>query len=251
VGSSSSEYYSAEQERNPARASSSKRGARVTRLNASPKRIKPGTKRRATRITFRLSAPTRVVFVVRGPAPSCDVVGRFTVRGHRGTNRIRFTGRVGRTTLGPGTYRVTARPAGRPSQDRRVVIIVGSGPREQLNCASAPTYAFLGTAAYFGEGGGSPVTSGTTTESKAGGVAARTKKKEKSEKSEKSGVLPAIRKKVQELPEALPRPPIPREAADSPSALFGLLALGLLALSALAILLYIVRFFRGPSTKSA
>ena len=246
MGASSSAYYSAERRRNPA---SSQRGARVTRLKASPKRIKPGTKQRATRITFRLSSPARVVFVVRGPAPSCEVVGRFSVRGHRGTNRIRFTGRVGQTTLGPGTYRVTARPAGRPRPESRVVLIVGNGPREQLNCASAPSYAFLGTAAFFGEGRGSATTGSPTTESKAGGVAARTKKKEKSKDSD--GVLPAIKNKVSELPEALPRPPLPRQAPDSPSALFGLLALGLLALSALVILLYIVRFLRGPHTKSA
>jgi hypothetical protein len=248
MGATSSAYYSAERRRNPAGRTSSQRGARVTRLHASRKRIGPGTKRRATRITFRLSAPTRVVFVVRGPAPSCEVVGRFTVRGHRGENRIRFTGRVGRTMLGPGTYRVTARPAGRPREAHRVVLIIGNGPREQLNCSSVFSFAFLGTAAFFGEGGGSAAAASTKA-SNAGGVAARTTKTEKG--NESGGVLPAIKKKVLELPEALPKLPLPRDVADSPPAILGILALGLLALSGLAILLYIFRFLREPDTKSA
>lgn len=246
MGATSSAYYSAERRRNPAGRTSSQRGARVTRLHASRKRIGPGTKRRATRITFRLSAATRVVFFVRGPAPSCEVVGRFTVRGHRGENRIRFTGRVGRTMLGPGTYRVTARPAGRPREAHRVVLIIGNGPREQLNCSSVLSYAFLGTAAFFGEGAAAAA---STKASHAGGVAARTTKTEKG--NESGGVLPAIKKKVLELPEALPKLPLPRDVADSPPAILGLLALGLLALSGLAILLYIFRFLRGPDTKSA
>jgi hypothetical protein len=150
--------------------------------------------------------------------------------------------------LGPGTYRVTARPAGQPYEAGRIVLIVGNGPREQLNCSSAPSYVFLGTVAFFGEGGGSALT-GSTTAGKAGGLAARRTKKEK--ENESSGVLPAITKKVSELPKALPPLPQPRDVADSPSAILGILALGLLSLSGLAIVLYIIRFLRGPHTKSA
>jgi hypothetical protein len=173
-------------------------------------------------------------------------VGRFSVRGHRGTNRVRFAGRVGRKTLRPGTYRITARPVGRPRQARRVVLIVGSGPREELNCSTSNRYAFLGAAAFFGEGSGDAAAAGSTTKTTA--PAPRTKKQDKKSR----GVLPAIRKRIRELPEAIPRPPLPRPAIPgddtSPPAILGLAALALLALSVLAILAYVIRFFRGPRT---
>lgn len=186
------------------------------------------------------------MFFVRGPAPSCEIVGRFSVRGHRGTNRVRFAGRVGRRTLRPGTYRITARPVGDPRQAGRVVLIVGSGPRKELNCSTSNRYAFLGAASFFGEGGGYAVPAGSTA-SKTAAPAPRTKKDKKTR-----GVLPAIRKRIRELPEAIPRPPLPRPAVPgsdtSPPAILGLAALALLALSALAILAYVIRFFRGPRT---
>lgn len=248
TGATSSQYYTADRRRRPAGSSSSGRRARVTRLNASPKRIKPGSKRRAARITFRLSAPARVVFTVRGPAPSCEVVGRFTVRGQRGTNRVRFTGRVGRRTLGPGTYRVTARPVNRPRQARRVVVIIGDGPRGRLDCSGTNGFAFLGAAAFFGEGGsstGSAAVAGAGAKT-AAKLAPRTNRKEK----ESPGVLPAIRKKIRQVPEAIPTPPIPRPSVPggdgSPPAFLGLAALALLALSALAIIAYVIRFIRRP-----
>jgi hypothetical protein len=149
--------------------------------------------------------------------------------------------------LGPGTYRVTARPAGRPREAHRVVLIIGNGPREQLNCSSAPSYAFLGTAAFFGEGGSA--VSGSATANRAGAVAARTAKKEK--ENESNGVLPAITKKLSELPEAIPRPPISRAAPESPPMIVVVWALALVALSAIAICAYIIRWLRGPHTKSA
>lgn len=216
----------------------------MTGLKASRTRIKPGTKQRETRISFRLTAPTRVVFVVRGPAPSCDVVGRFSVRGRAGTNQVRFTGRIGRKTLEPGTYRLTARPANRARQTRPIVLIVGTGPRERLHCPSPDRTALFGAAADFGTGFTLP---GATTEG-----AQRGKKDEKKAR----GVLPAISKRIRELRKALPpRPEVPRPgmpgAGDSPPILIGLAALALLALSALAILVFVIRFIRGPHTKSA
>jgi hypothetical protein len=130
------------------------------------------------------------------------------------------------------------------------VLIVGTGPREQLNCSSSARYIFLGTAAFFGEGTGGAV-AGRATTRKEGGVAARTKKKKEEKAKESGGILGAIEKKANELEEAVPRPPIRREAPGEPSPIFGVLALGFLALSALAILFYIIRFLRGPHTESA
>jgi hypothetical protein len=244
VGTASTGYYSADRRREPAGSSSPQRRARVTRLSASPKRIKPGSKRRAARITFRLTAPARVVFVVRGPAPSCDVVGRFIVRGRRGTNRVRFTGRVGRRTLKPGTYRLTARTAGRPDQTRRVVVILGDGPQERLRCPNPNQFVFLGATSFFRETPGSAAPRGA-----AKAPAPRAKKKAKEQDSR--GVLPAIRKKIRQLPEVLPDvPPVPRPSVPgdgaSPPAILGIAALGLLALSGIAILAYVIRYFRRP-----
>lgn len=239
-GISSTSSYSAERPRSPAEASSSQRRARVTRLKASPQRFRPGSKRRGTRITFRLTKPARVVFIVRGPAPSCDVVGRFTVRGHRGTNRVRFKGRVGRRTLAPGTYALTAHPGGRAQATGRVVVIVGDGQSKALQCSDLNQFAFLGTASIFG--GGSPQTiGGSSTEDEPTAAPPTDEKKSR-------GVLPAIKKRISEIPQAIPRPAIPRDAPDTPPAILGLLALGLLALSGVAILVYVFRFVRGPHT---
>jgi len=90
--------------------------------------------RRVTTLTFVLDRAARVVFTVRQLSPDCGTVGRFTVRGHTGLNRVRFAGRVRGQQLGAGTYRITARTAaGRAVQ--RVLIVVVDGP--------APTRAEL------------------------------------------------------------------------------------------------------------
>jgi hypothetical protein len=70
--------------------------------------------KRGTTLVFVLDKAGRVRFTVRRPAPSCGVVATFTVRGHRGVNRVRFTGRVHGRTLAPGRYRIEARIVGAP-----------------------------------------------------------------------------------------------------------------------------------------
>ncbi len=62
--------------------------------------------RRGTTVTFRLTAPASVVFIVRGPSPSCGVAGKKSVRGRRGLNRVRLNGRFGGRALTPGTYEI-------------------------------------------------------------------------------------------------------------------------------------------------
>jgi hypothetical protein len=61
------------------------------------------TGRTGTSLRFRLSRPATVVFRVTGRA-----TGRFSIRGRRGLNRLRFTGRVRGRALSPGSYRLTA-----------------------------------------------------------------------------------------------------------------------------------------------
>jgi hypothetical protein len=89
---------------------------------------------------------------------------------------------------------------------------------------------------------------GTTAIKRAAPQVSATKKRDRSR-----GVLPAIRRKIREIPEAfaIPRPPTPREMNDAPPTILGLLALALLALSGIAILAYVIRFIRGPGTRSA
>lgn len=56
------------------------------------------------RLAFSLTKAQRLFLIVRGPAPSCEVVGVISVRGHRGVNKLTFAGRAGGRYLGPGSY---------------------------------------------------------------------------------------------------------------------------------------------------
>ncbi len=76
------------------------------------------TGRAGTSLRFRLSRPAKVEFRVTsvlfpkarlGRTPPVQrEVGRFSVRGHRGPNRLRFTGRLRGRALPAGRYRLTA-----------------------------------------------------------------------------------------------------------------------------------------------
>jgi hypothetical protein len=209
----------------------------VTGIRA--RRVRLAGRKRAARITFTLSRPGRVLFVVRGPAPSCQVAGRFTVRGDRGVNHVRFTGRVGRRELPLGTYRVTARTrGGRPSKP----VLVAVGDRRGNNgfaCdAGAATDPFEQILATYGSGSGS--TGAESGDPAASGVAGRTKTRTKGD----SGVLPAVGKRLRTLPEALPELAVP--SAGSPNWILGIGALLVLLGSGVALVLYFVRFVRNP-----
>ena len=80
-------------------------------LAARPERT-PG--RVAVRLDFILPAAQRLYLVVRGPAPSCRVVGVVPIRGRAGENTVRFAGRVQDRRLEPGVYLLTL------SETRRV-----------------------------------------------------------------------------------------------------------------------------------
>jgi hypothetical protein len=70
----------------------------------------PG-RRSAVRLRLVLSQAARVRFLVIGPAPSCQVAGRFVLAGHRGLNKVAFRGRVHGKLLRPGTYTIVPQPA--------------------------------------------------------------------------------------------------------------------------------------------
>jgi hypothetical protein len=80
-----------------------------------------------------------VIFTVQQVSPVCRTVGRFAVNAHRGVNRVRFTGRVGRRKLVPGTYYLEARTAsGQVVQRVTVVVVNGSAPsRRRLETLQA------------------------------------------------------------------------------------------------------------------
>ncbi len=63
-------------------------------------------------ITFWLSRPGTIVFLIDEVAPECRYVGKFLVRGQAGRNAVRFRGRLRGRALDPGTYRLTAHPRG-------------------------------------------------------------------------------------------------------------------------------------------
>ena len=91
--------------------------AGAARTAAGPSRapIRPGKVRRAGRdvsIGYGLARAGRVFVVVRGPVPDCAVVSRFSVRGERGANALRFNGKVGRKRLKSGSYLIGLRTSG-------------------------------------------------------------------------------------------------------------------------------------------
>jgi hypothetical protein len=188
-----------------------------------------GRRRRAARITFTLTAPARVLFVVRGPAPSCDVVGRFAVRGRAGANRLRFTGRIGRRHLSPGTYRIVART--RAGAAAPLVVVVGNGPVEPPVCSTRETGA-----------GGDSMFDELATAFAVSGPGSPSTRREAA-----GGILPEVKKKVGQLPGALPKPPAGGFSDSRPSpALLVAIALALLALSGGAAIVYLVRYLRRP-----
>ena len=86
---------------------------------------------------FRLPAAAHVLLAVTQISPACRVEGTFAVRGHRGVNRVVFTGRLGGRRLPPGTYRISARAPRGGAVDVATVVIVGSGKPSQGQIESA------------------------------------------------------------------------------------------------------------------
>lgn len=136
----------------------------VARLHASRAWISatgPASHHKTT-LTFRLRRRARVVFIVTQIAPECRVAGRFAVKGHRGTNRVGFNGRVHGQTLAPGTYRIAAHVVGGGRTVlQTVVAIFGSTPtttelsnaQHEDACAASRVFASSATLASGGAAG--------------------------------------------------------------------------------------------------
>jgi hypothetical protein len=93
----------------------------LTQLSVSPaifKAAKRGpavvrTGRIGAALRLRLSRPARVEFEVTSGRPRGRSLGRFSIRGRKGLNRLRFTGRLRGRALPPGPYRLAAQAIGR------------------------------------------------------------------------------------------------------------------------------------------
>ena len=112
--------------------------SRPLRLNA---------RHRSTVFVFHLAEPGRVRVTFR--EVRCGVTASLTLRGHRGLNRVHFTGRIGRHRLASGTYRIRVRSHGRTLL--RKTLVVGDGlascaVERQLDAVSFPgATLFTGT----------------------------------------------------------------------------------------------------------
>ena len=118
---------------------------RIGRLRAARTRSTRGRAGRpTTTIAFWLSGPARVVFLVQSGGSDCSPAGSFTVKGRRGRNVIRFTGKLRDGRLQPGRYRITpvrirgARPTGRHAVDVQV-LPRGSVPARITTACVRPT----------------------------------------------------------------------------------------------------------------
>ncbi|HEY4098886.1 MAG TPA: choice-of-anchor Q domain-containing protein [Baekduia sp.] len=103
----------------------------LSALAFSPRAFRAGTDAHlGTRLTYKLSAAATVTFRVERPetghrsgaacaahgkGKKCTryvvLAGKVSQKGAKGTNTLRFTGRLGKTTLKPGAYRLVAQPA--------------------------------------------------------------------------------------------------------------------------------------------
>lgn len=215
--------------------------------SAAPEGTRPGehavavtarsTPRRPGVVTvrFALAYARRMLVVVRGPLPSCNSTARFAIRGHRGTNRLRFDGTVGRNRLVRGSYLLGIKPV-TGSTVRWAAVHVGERgaqplPRrivrpalDQCSTATASRALFVGRFDFM-----PTPTSGT-----AGAEATKVKPPQPVER------VPAPEASV------LPFSGIQEAAAELPSAL-GYFLLAIIGGALLGLGFVVVRFIRAPT----
>jgi hypothetical protein len=206
-------------------------GEHVVAVSARPTRHRPGV----VTVRFTLAYARRLIVFVRGPLPSCNPTARFTVRGRRGLNAIRFNGTVDRRRLAAGSYLLGIKPA-TGSTVRWAAVHVGPRGAQPLprrivrpaldQCSSATAARALLLARL------------DSTPLATGGTAA----------AEKTSVDPPKPVEREATPEAsvLPFSGIEQAAADLPPAL-GYFLLAVLGGSLLGLGVYVVHFMRSPS----
>lgn len=115
---------------------------RLSALMIKPGKVHLRGRHRGATISFALNVASAVTLrfdqlrsgrrkghrcaIARKHGRRCTVVqrrGRTTVNAVQGTNRVRFSGKVGRRRLGPGRYRLTATPQGGKSRSLTFTIL--------------------------------------------------------------------------------------------------------------------------------
>jgi hypothetical protein len=96
-------------------------------VRASKTLVRPGRRNGGTTLLFSLAQKALVRFTIVRVHPSCRRIGSFTVRGRRGTNRVRFNGRYRGRTLASGTYRLVVHARGQTEPAAVVTIVVARG----------------------------------------------------------------------------------------------------------------------------
>jgi hypothetical protein len=173
------------------------------------------------------------VIVVGGPIPACTQAGRFAVRGRRGINQIRFFGRIRGRELAEGVYVLTIRPRSGPQ--RRVAVSVAEDGARALSptessaavdvCTTAPALAVARTTRSLAVADDVPAAQQAAT------PAPRPASKPPVEEEDPFSVV------LPELGSVTP------DASLLPTAL-EIAALAILALSALGVVFYLIRFLR-------
>jgi hypothetical protein len=113
---------------------------------AASRPLRLNARHRSTVFVFHLAEPGRVRVTFR--EVRCGGTASLTLRGHRGLNRVRFTGRIGRHRLAPGTYRIRVRSHGRTLL--RKTLVVGDGVASCTVVRELDAVSFLGATLFTG-----------------------------------------------------------------------------------------------------
>jgi hypothetical protein len=101
----------------------------------------------SVRLAFLLAKAERRFLIVRGPAPSCRVVGYIPVRGRKGINTVYFAGRVHGRRLEPGVYLISLSPNRRLARGAATEYVRVVSPRRSLPLPDRARRPACGTAA--------------------------------------------------------------------------------------------------------
>jgi hypothetical protein len=94
----------------------------------------------SVQLRFSLPKADRIFLIVRGPTPSCRIVGYIPVRGRKGVNKVAFVGRVNGRRLEPGTYLISLSTSRRLVPDAATEYVRVVSARRSLPLPdSAPT----------------------------------------------------------------------------------------------------------------
>jgi hypothetical protein len=93
--------------------------------------VRPGRKGGGTTLVFTLIRGAALRFTIVRVYPSCKRVGSFTVRAHRGVNRVRFNGRFHGRALAAGTYRLFIQARGPTPTVVAVTMVIARGKASQ------------------------------------------------------------------------------------------------------------------------